>query len=114
MRRVTLQSVADALCLHITTVSKALQGHPHIAAATRERVRRQAARMGYVPDPLLTALSAYRTALRPEKFHAELAWVHPHPAAEQQNLLRFAGHADISLVPKRAPPRWATGSNNSG
>jgi len=35
MRRVTLQSVADALCLHITTVSKALQGHPHIAAATR-------------------------------------------------------------------------------
>ncbi len=94
MRRITLQSLADALGLHVTTVSKALQGHPHIAAATRERVRRQAVKAGYVPDPLLTALSVYRTALRPAKFHAVLGWVHPHAAAEQASLLRFAGYAD--------------------
>jgi DNA-binding LacI/PurR family transcriptional regulator len=93
-RRVTLRSIADQLGLHVTTVSKALSNHPHIAAETRKRVIRQAADAGYVPDPMLHALAAYRTALRPAKFHSVLAWIHPHAAAEQQSLLRFPGYPD--------------------
>src|ERR1017187_4515828 len=92
--RVKLQSIADALGLHVTTVSKALRGHPHISASTRELVTRQAAKVGYVPDPMLSALAAYRTALRPAKFHSVLGWIHPHSKAEQESLLRFAGYTD--------------------
>jgi len=96
-RRPTLKVIADALGLHITTVSKALRGHPHIDPATRERVVREAERVGYVPDPLLSALAAYRTSLRPAKFQAVLAWVHPHPAKEQNELFKIPSYSDYVI-----------------
>lgn len=94
MQRITLQSIADLLGLHVTTVSKALRGDPHISAKTREQVARHAAKLGYVPDPLLNALAAYRTALRPAKFHSALAWVHAHAETEERLLFRIGGYGD--------------------
>jgi LacI family transcriptional regulator len=97
MSRPTLKSLADALGVHVTTVSKALRGHAHISAATRAKVIRQAAKAGYVPDPMLTALAAYRTALRPAKFHAVLAWIHPHTTEQQRSLLKIGGYSDYFI-----------------
>lgn len=49
-RRVTLQDVGDALGLSSNTVSRALNGKSGVSEATRDRVRREAERLGYVPN----------------------------------------------------------------
>ncbi|MCC1492951.1 substrate-binding domain-containing protein [Cognatishimia sp. F0-27] len=57
-QRVTIAQLADKLGLTKGTVSRALNGYPDIADATRLRVQRQAERMGYRP---LTQAQAIRT-----------------------------------------------------
>lgn len=79
MRRITQKDVADALGFHVSTVSKALKGDPAVAAATREQVRAMADELGFVPDPLLGALASYRKQLKPEAYHATIAWIYNHP-----------------------------------
>lgn len=60
MAQVTLKDVARVAEVHFTTVSLALRGHPSIPEATRERIRRTAERMGYVPNPVYQALTRRR------------------------------------------------------
>ena len=48
-KRVTISQLADALGLTKGTVSRALNGYPDISDSTRQRVERQAERMGYRP-----------------------------------------------------------------
>ncbi|MDX6766012.1 MAG: LacI family DNA-binding transcriptional regulator [Candidatus Methylacidiphilales bacterium] len=47
---VTLKHIAANLDLSVMAVSKALRDAPDIAAATKERVRREADRLGYIPN----------------------------------------------------------------
>jgi LacI family transcriptional regulator len=61
MKRVTLADVARKAGVHPTSVSMALRNHPDLPIATRERLQAVAKAMGYVPDPNLSALVAYRT-----------------------------------------------------
>ncbi len=61
MKRVTLADVARKAGVHPTSVSMALRNHPDLPVATRERLQAVAKAMGYVPDPNLSALVAYRT-----------------------------------------------------
>jgi LacI family transcriptional regulator len=77
--RVTLQDVATACGFHRTTVSMALRAHPAIAGETRRLVEAAAARLGYVPDPVLSALMAYRNGRRPPAFHSGIALLNCHP-----------------------------------
>lgn len=70
-----MRDVACALGVHPSTISLALRGHASIPEATRERVVREAAALGYAPDPVLGALARYRRAMRPAPITAELAWV---------------------------------------
>jgi LacI family transcriptional regulator len=74
-RRVTLRDIARELGLHYTTVSLALRNDSRINSATRERVKLEAGRMGYVPDPMVSALSVYRNATKPPSYHGTLAWL---------------------------------------
>jgi LacI family transcriptional regulator len=60
MAQVTLKDVARVAEVHFTTVSLALRGHPSIPEATRERIRRTAERLGYVPNPVYQALTRRR------------------------------------------------------
>jgi LacI family transcriptional regulator len=46
----TLRELASSLGLSITTVSRAIDGYPDVAAATRERVRRAAEAANYRPN----------------------------------------------------------------
>src|SRR4051812_45791305 len=73
--RTTQDDVARAAGVHRTTVSLALKRHPRIPGETQERVCRIADQLGYVPDPMLSSLVAYRTQKRPEAFHGTLAWL---------------------------------------
>jgi len=73
--RVTQKDVAREACVSHATVSLALRGHHKIPLVTRNKILAIAKRLGYSPDPMLGALSAYRCRRRPAAFHCNLAWV---------------------------------------
>lgn len=56
-----------------------------MADATVELVRSKAAELGFVPDPMLVALAAYRKQSRPEPYHANIAWVSNHSRTESMD-----------------------------
>jgi LacI family transcriptional regulator len=58
MKTPTQAEIAAALGVSQNTVSLALRGDPRLPEATRERVRAEAERRGYRPDPLIAALMA--------------------------------------------------------
>jgi len=74
--RITMTHVARAAGVHPTTVSLVFRDHPSIPAATRERIRRIAAEIGYSPDPVLSALNAYRHETVSHRDAPPLAYVH--------------------------------------
>ncbi len=58
--RVTMATLAKALDLSESTISRALKSDPRIGEATRDRVHDAAAKLGYRPNPLVSALMATR------------------------------------------------------
>lgn len=57
----SLRRIADSLNVSITTVSRALAGYSDVAPATRERIRREAERIGYVPNEVARRLQKGRS-----------------------------------------------------
>lgn len=74
-KRVTLADVAAELGLDKSTVSLALRHHPRIPEGTRRRVEEAARRLGYVRDPMLTALAQYRWEGRGRASRPNLAFL---------------------------------------
>ncbi|AHF90638.1 LacI family transcriptional regulator [Opitutaceae bacterium TAV5] len=74
-RAPTQADVARAAGVHRTTVSLALKNHPGLPRATCERIQRIATKLGYAPDPMLSALIARRNRLAPHAFQGTLAWL---------------------------------------
>lgn len=56
-----IADVARAAGVSTATVSRALRGLPNVSDAARERVRRVAAELGYVPSPSASSLASGRT-----------------------------------------------------
>ncbi|AHF90896.1 LacI family transcriptional regulator [Opitutaceae bacterium TAV5] len=73
----TLREVAKAAGVHQATVSRALRHQPGVSRKMGDAIRALATKMGYVPDPMLSALAAYRTTRRPAAFHSVIAWLNP-------------------------------------
>lgn len=61
-RRITMADVAREANVHQTTVSLALRNDPRLPAETRARISALAEKMGYRPDPMLSALNFYRAS----------------------------------------------------
>ena len=59
-----MKDIAAKAGLSIAAVSLALRDHPRIPEETRLRVKRIAERLGYAPDPALSALVAHRSRMR--------------------------------------------------
>ena len=74
-KRITIRDVAAELGVSHTTVAMALRNHHTISLKRREQVRRMAEKMGYRPDPFLSALAAYRKQISPLKIQGAVAWV---------------------------------------
>jgi len=72
-RHVTLAQIAEKSEKHITTVSLAIRNSPKLSKKTRENIQKLAKEMGYKPDPLLRALSSYRTKNTPN--HPVIAYL---------------------------------------
>jgi DNA-binding LacI/PurR family transcriptional regulator len=73
-----MRDVAQALGVHISTVSLVMRHHPSIPEATKRRVEAQAAKMGYKPDPMLRSLLAYSAKNRTERSSSTIALVVLH------------------------------------
>jgi LacI family transcriptional regulator/LacI family repressor for deo operon, udp, cdd, tsx, nupC, and nupG len=74
-RRPTQSDVAKAAGVHRATVSLVFSNHPSIPATTKARVMECARKLGYSPDPMLSALAVYRSRHRPKSFQGTLAWL---------------------------------------
>src|SRR5690554_5525951 len=62
--RIRLKDIAERTGYTVATVSMALRQSPLVAKKTRGLILAEAKRVGYVPDPHLTALAAYRNTLK--------------------------------------------------
>ncbi|HKJ90756.1 MAG TPA: LacI family DNA-binding transcriptional regulator [Oceanipulchritudo sp.] len=74
-KRVTLRDIASACGYHFSTVSLALRGDPSIPEATRCRIKDIASELGYSPDPVLSALVAYRQKRTSPDYAGTIIWL---------------------------------------
>jgi LacI family transcriptional regulator len=78
----TQATIARAAGVSQMTVSLALRNHPSISAATRERVRAVAARLGYRRNPLVAALMKQVRGRQPVTYTTTLAFVTNFPTRD--------------------------------
>lgn len=81
-KRVTLQTIADAANVHISTVSLALRNSPKISEETRRSIFKIAESLNYRPDPALSALISYRSSLKPTRYQETIAWLNCLPESK--------------------------------
>ena len=88
-----MHDIAREVGLSHVSVSLALSNNPRIPEARRDEIKKIAERMGYRPDPMLTALRHYRHSKRSTPIHAAIAWLNtwPEPAALRK-LREFDGY----------------------
>ncbi len=77
-----MADVAAATKVHVSTVSLCLRNSPLIPEATRRRICTAATKLGYRPDPLVSALMRRRRTGRNAQSHAVLAFVTAFPSRE--------------------------------
>ncbi len=78
-RVATMKEVAEACGASISTVSRALRHDPLVAEATSEKVRQVADRLGYKPNPYISALMAQLRTARPLSFKSVIALIDTLP-----------------------------------
>ncbi len=74
-QRVSQRDIAAKAGVHFTTVSLALRNSPNLPEETRLRIQKIAEEMGYRPDPMLSALQAYRKTVRTAIHAGTIAWI---------------------------------------
>lgn len=74
---VTVRDIAKATDTHFTTVAKALRGSPGVKDSTRKLICDTAKKMGYRPNPLVSALSKYRS--KQPTHQGTLFWINSFP-----------------------------------
>jgi LacI family transcriptional regulator len=73
--RVTLRQIARESGYHFTTVSLALREHSSIPESTRAKILAIAKRLDYRPDPVLSALNAYRRGVSRPEYAGTILWL---------------------------------------
>ncbi len=76
---VSLQQIADEAGVSKGTVSLALRNHPRIPEATRKRISEVADKMGYRPNPVVSAWMSHRRQLAPAAKGSCIAFINLWP-----------------------------------
>ncbi|MCH6255096.1 LacI family transcriptional regulator [Puniceicoccaceae bacterium K14] len=74
-QRVSMRLIAEKIGVTKTTVSLALRGHKSISAATRDKVKNLADKLGYRPDPAISAIAAQRWSSQSQDRHRVIAFL---------------------------------------
>ncbi len=95
--RITLSDIAHKLGMSKSTVSIGLRNDVRLPTATREKIRRAAAELGYRPDPNLAAIAAQRWRHRDQRHNVGVALL--ESASEPAPHLRkaYLHHAEARL-----------------
>lgn len=72
----TMKSIAIAAGVSESTVSRALNNHPHLKSATKQRIQRIAEDLGYTRNPYVTALMSQVRLGRPVLDKPKIALIH--------------------------------------
>jgi LacI family transcriptional regulator len=80
-KRVTLRDVATKAGVHFTTAGMALRGDARLKPETAQRIIAVAEKLGYRPDPMLSALADYRHR-EGATFHGIIGYLLPGPPPE--------------------------------
>lgn len=86
-----MRDLARSLNVSQSTVSRALRNDPRISKSVGENIRAAAARLGYRPDPMLSALADYRHGRVRCPIRASLAWINHWPESAR---LRYSHECD--------------------
>ncbi len=89
-----IKDIAARLKLAPVSVSVALRGMTGVSEATRKKVHACAKKMGYRPDPAMSALAEYRRRSRPVSAFSQLAFVTDYP----EKNMPFWGYVDEFLA----------------
>ena len=87
-RAVTIKDIAKIAGVHFPTVSLALRDHPSLLPATKARIREVAERMGYVPNPVFSALTHFHLNGRVRAEAQRVAYLINHPLDQGAALYR--------------------------
>lgn len=87
LKRPTQKDVATKAGVSRPTVSLALKGSPTVSAETRAHIRKVADALGYIPDPMLSALSKYRNQDSNNTYQGTLAWISHSPKETPWNTI---------------------------
>jgi len=74
-KRVTMKDVAKSIGVHQTTVSLALRNHSSLPRKTRDFIQQKSRELGYVPDPMLSSLIAYRQITQESKAPPTIGYI---------------------------------------
>lgn len=91
-KRIVLRDVAEKAGVHLTTAARAMKNDPRVQADTMARIHRIAKELGYAPDPMLAALSTYRTSRKRALYHGTVAWVCDYPERESWRCESFEAY----------------------
>ena len=81
-RRLTMRDIAKVAGVSQAAVSYALRNHPRISLETRQKIHSLARKLGYRPDPMLSAMAVYRQSIKLSKYRGTLAWLENHPTRD--------------------------------
>ncbi|MFA6962305.1 MAG: LacI family DNA-binding transcriptional regulator [Opitutaceae bacterium] len=74
-----MHDIAKECGCSVMTVSYALRDKPKVSAETKSRIQAVARKLGYKPDPSLSALVSYRGNVSSQSIASPLAWISATP-----------------------------------
>ncbi|HEY0257589.1 MAG TPA: LacI family DNA-binding transcriptional regulator [Candidatus Methylacidiphilales bacterium] len=80
--RITIRDIAAEAGVHFTTVARALKNDPRVHPDTLAHVQKIARELGYIPDPMLSSLMAYRQSNRTSDYHGTIGWITADPTRD--------------------------------
>lgn len=96
-KRITLRDLAGAAGVHFTTAGLAVRGDPRVSPETAARVLAVAKRLGYRPDPIMSAFCRYRHA-KDDLYHGTIGYIMCMPRQQ----LAYGGKVVLDAVEKHA------------
>ena len=97
-----MKDVALKLGVHTTTVSLALRNSPKLPVETRQKIQTLAKQMGYHQDPMLSALTAYRTNLAVPKIQPTVGLIFDFNSQKEFDLASLSYHNFLEGATRKA------------
>ncbi len=107
-RQVSYSQIAEEVGVSQSTVSRALNHHPRISKATRQKVMRAAKKLGYEPDPELGKLMTHLRQMRETRFQAVVGLLEPPggPRSDYAEILHKSAEErckELGYIPNTIP-----------